>query len=781
METVQSHENAQIKHSVLEVATIPSVEGRTARLREAHLKLQATCCLDRLRIETRVMKETEGEPMVIRRAKIFAAATREMPIEIMPDELIIGHAGARPFSRDLVPDDCPLLVPGKKFTSYIDSTFFGLDDFDPADQNELIEEIISYWKGNGNWERTKNGLNYQVLPEHLRKLIYIDETVYPPRRSQIYTSASDTGHYGHNCIDYEEVLEKGFWGIKKEAEARLATLESDQEEARQFIEGVILCLDAAAKAGERFAAKARELAAREGDTGRKDELLAIAAICEHVPAYPARTFHEAVQALFLTQVFLNWETPRMTSTTAGRIDRLLHPYFVRDLEMAVITHERAQEILDCYLIKLNHVNRGNHIAVGGYRADGRDGTNAISYMLIEAMKRLRFVEPYLSILIHSRTPDALLISAAKLSALGTGHPVYLNADVLTTQMLARGTTGGPPVTLPFARLATPVGCYEPVVPGFESGFGPGGWFNMAAILELVLTNGYSRCYKSKIGPETGDPRTFVTFEDFRDAYRKQLQFMLNNFAEAMRLKERVFADLLPTPFESGLIHDCIERGKSREAGGARYNFNLVVGAGPIDVADSLTAIRKLVYEEKKITMDELCRALDENFEGWDALHRMLCDAPKFGNDDDYADEQAAWVSHIYAEEVSKQPNTRGGHATTQGAPMQYYLIGGRVVGALPSGRKAWESLSDAWSPCAGADKNGPTAILSSMGKIDHMEISAGVTLNLRLDPALFKMRDGIPRFVQFIRSFADQGFFQVQFNTVTTDTLQDRTERTGQI
>ncbi len=772
MESVQYDEKVRREESCGIVGAAPN-RKRTERLREAHLKLQATCCLDRLRIETRVMKETEGEPMVLRRAKIFAAATREMPIEILPDELIIGHAAARPFSRDLVPDDCPLLHPGKKFTSYIDSTAFGLDDFDAADQNELIADIIPYWKGNGNWERTKNGRNYLVFPEHLRKLIYTDETVYPPKRSQIYTSAFDSGHYGHNCIDYVEVLEKGLWGIKKEAETRFATLGSGQEEARQFIEGVILCLSAAAKAGGRFAARARELAKREGDTNRKNELLAIAAICEHVPAYPARTFHEAVQALYLTQVFLNWETPRMTSTTAGRIDRLLHPYFVRDLEMGVITHEQAQEILDCYLIKLNHVNRGNHIAVGGYRADGRDGVNAISYMLIEAMKRLRLVEPYLSVLIHSRTPDALLVSAAELSALGTGHPVYLNADVLTTQMLARGAMGGPPMTLPLARLATPVGCYEPVVPGFDSGFGPGGALNMAAILELVFTNGYSRRYGTKIGPETGDPRTFATFEDFRDAYRKQFQFMVKNFAEAMRCKERVFADLLPTPFESSLIHDCIERGKSREEGGARYNFNIIVGAGPIDVADSLTAIQKLVYEEKKITMDDLCRALDDNFEGWETLRRMLCDAPKFGNDNDYADDQAAWVSHIYAEEVSKQPNTRGGHATTQGAPMQYYVIGGRVVGALPSGRKAWEPLSDAWSPCAGADTNGPTAILNSMGKIDHAELGAGVTLNLRFDPTIFNMWDGTPRFVQFIRAFTDQGFFQVQFNMVTTDTLRD--------
>ncbi len=248
--------------------------------------------------------------------------------------------------------------------------------------------------------------------------------------------------------------------------------------------------------------------------------------------------------------------------------------------------------------------------------------------------------------------------------------------------------------------------------------------------------------------------------------------MMTNFSEASNVVERVYAELLPTPFESSLIHDCIARGKSREDGGARYNFKSIVGSGSTDAGDSLTAIRKLVYEERKVSMESLCEALEHNFEGKESLQKFLHEAPKFGNDDDYADEQVAWVSHVFAEEVGKQPNTRGGYAVPMGAPMQYYLVGGRVVGALPSGRKAWAPLSDAWSPCAGCDLNGPTAILGSMGKIDHAELSAGVTLNVRLDPAIFRMRDGLNRFVQFIRAFADQGLYQIQFNIVKTETLR---------
>ena len=769
---IQSGGGARIKKPANDDAQIQRSGERTERLRQAHLALPVTFSIDRLRIETRVMKETEGEPIVLRRAKIFAAATREMPIEILPDELIIGHTGARPLSRDLVPDDCPLLLSGRRYATFVDTVHFRLQDFDPTDQRELVEEIAPYWRGNGDWEQTQTASNLLALPEHLKRLLCADETVFPPKRSAIYTPSFEAGHYGHNSVGYRDVLEKGFWKIKAEAEERLAALETGRERERLFLQAAALCLDAAAKAGARFAARATEEAAREANETRRGELRAIADICEHVPAHPARTFYEAVQSLYLTQVLLNWETPRMVSQTAGRIDQMLCPYLIRDLETGTITPEEAQEILDCYLIKLSHVNRGNHLSVGGYRADGRDGTNAVSYMLIEAMKRVRFNEPYMGVLIHPRTPQELLVRAAELSALGVSHPVYLNADVLTTQMLARGSAGGAPVTLALARTATPIGCYEPVIAGLDSGYMFGGYFNMAAVLELVLTNGYSRYYKQEIGTETGDPRTFATFEDFREAYRKQFRFMMDNFCDATRCYEKVLAEVLPTPLESSLIHDCLERGKSREEGGARYNFTMVVGAGPIDAGDSLAAIRTLVYEEKKITLDELCRALENDFEGREDLRRMLCDVPKFGNDNDYADEQSAWVSHLFAEEVASQPNTRGGYAVPLGAPMQYYLVGGRVVGALPSGRKAWEPLSDAWSPCAGADMNGPTAILGSMGKIDHAELTAGVTLNVRLDPGIFKLRDGLARFIQFIRGFVDQGFYEVQFNIVSTDTLR---------
>ena len=771
MKAIQNFARAQHSHSV--EGSLAAARERVERLREHHLNARYTASIDRLRIETRVMKATEGEPMVLRRAKVFAAVCAEMPIEIWPDELIIGHAGARPLCRDVIADDCPVLLKGQRLASLmVDTIEYELKDFDPADRKELVEEIAPYWRGSGDWERTHTGSNISALPNRLKDLLLLDTSTFPPKQSMIYTPFFISGgHYGHNSISYPEVLERGLLGIRKDAEVKLASLGRD-DDSTSFLEGAVFALGAAVDAGRRFAAKARELADNEEDPVRRDEFMAIAGICERVPAHPARTFHEALQSIFLTQVFLNWEMPSILSQTTGRIDQYLLRYYEEDIRQGTLTEEKAQELLDCYLIKLNHVNRGNHLAVGGYRADGRDAANALSFMLIESMKHVRLAHPFISVLVHARTPEKLLIEAAGLSALGTGHPIYLNADTLTTQMLARGSMGGGPITLGLARTATPVGCYEPVIMGQDSGYMYGGYFNLSAVLELVFTNGYSRRYHKRIGLETGDPRGFASFEALKEAYRAQLSFMMTNFSASTDVFERVLAGVLPTPFESSLIKDCIAKGRSREDGGARFNFRTVIGAGSSDAGDSLTAVRKLVYDEKKIAMDDLCRALEADFKGYEEIRRMLCDAPKFGNDDDYADEQVAWVSHIFAEEVSKQKNTRGGHAAPMGAPLQYYMFGGWVVGALPSGRRAWEPLSDAWSPCAGCDVNGPTAVLNSMGKLNNAELTAGVTLNLRFDPSIFRMREGVHRFIDFIRTFSDQGVFQVQFNMIDTETLR---------
>jgi formate C-acetyltransferase len=566
------------------------------------------------------------------------------------------------------------------------------------------------------------------------------------------------------------VLEKGFLGIKKDVEDRLTRLDQDNPEDRKkipFLKGVIIAMKAAADIGKRFASKAREMAKFEDDTKRKEELLKIADVCDWVPANPPRNFREAIQSLYFARLMVKWETFDCVSHSVGRIEQLLNSYYEKDIKNEEITKGETQELIDCFLIKLSHVGHGDHVGVGGVKANGQDATNDLSYMVLEGMAHVRLVEPFMGVMVHSKTPDSLLIKACKLLSLGTGHPVFINNDVQVDQMLARA------IPLEHARNVTQVGCYEPVIAGYDSGNLPAGLMNLASSMELVMSNGWNHHYEKKLGMETGDPREFKSFEQLREAFRSQVAWLLKDILLVERIVEQSLIELCPTPYESALIEDCIEKGISREAGGARYNFGpMVIGTGAVDAGNSLAAIKKLVFEEGKITMDELCNALEKNFEGYEDLRQMLLKEPKFGNDDDYVDEQVAWVSHVFAAEAKKLKNPRGGYATTIGAPMEMYVYAGMATGALPSGRLAGMPLSDAWSPCAGTDLNGPTSVFKSHGKIDHVELLCGVTLNMRLDPEVFSGESGIIRVVDLIRTFVDQKIFQVQINVISSDTLR---------
>lgn len=760
------HRNKALLDSVMDIG----VTSRVERLRKVFVEHRYCLSIDRMRIETRVMKETEDEPMEMRRAKVFAAVVREIPISIFADELIVGCAGVNPRCRYIDPDELEAIDEGVKLDKFGHHFRKSLTD---EHLRELKEDMIPYWKESGKWEKTRHGRNYELIPPEVYNLMVVDPEEHPPTLSLVYTAGlglASGSQIGHNSLNYEKVLEKGFLGVKKDAEERLARLDqTDPDEGKKvsFLQGVIIAMEAAAEIGKRFAAKARELAEEEEDTKRKEELLEIAEVCEWVPSHSARTFREALQSVYFARMLVLWETFFAVSHSVGRVEQFLQRYYERDMKAGVLTKEETQELIDCFLIKLSHASHANHVGVGGLKPNGQDATNDLSYMLLEGMAHVRLTEPFMSILVHSKTPDALIMKGCKLLSLGTGHPVFINCDIQVQQMLAR------PVPLAHARAASQVGCYEPVVAGYDAGHYAAGLLNFGAILELALTNGWSRHYNKKVGLESGDPRQFKSFEELREAFRRQASWIMDGIGTAHGVAEQTLAELCPTPYESALIEDCIEKGISREAGGARYNFApMVVGVGAVDAGDSLAAIKKLVFDEGAITMDQLCDALDSNFEGYEDLRQQLLKAPKFGNDDDYVDEQVAWVSHVFADEANTCPNARGGHGTPIGAPMQMYVYSGEITGALPSGRFAGQPLSDAWSPGAGNDLNGPTAILNSAGKIDHVELLSGVTLNMRLDPEVFKSRDGMMRCADLIRSFVDQKIFQVQFNVVSADTLK---------
>lgn len=744
---------------VLTMKPTPRVE----RLLRSNLDAPNRVVIENLRIQTRVMKETEGEPVERVRAKTFAAMVREMPLNIYPDELLVGWLSSVPRGQEILYD----LEEDLDTLGTREHNPFLISD---EEKKELREEIYPYLKAHRRL--AAGGIAFNGRTTLL-----------------------------HHAANYQKVLEKGILGIKRDAEERLARLDlTEPEDLRKlpFLEDTIMCLEAAAELGGRFAARARELAEREEGTSRKAELLKIAEICDRVPANPAGTFYEALQSHWLTDVLLRWEG---NHESPGRTDQHLYPYYEKDIREGRITREAAQELVDCWFLKFSpdiplvssrslrfsdNKSQGHHIHAGGLKADGSDATNELSYMFIEAMMHLPgIVEPTFSLLVHSKTPEELLIKACQLTSLGGGYPKFINNDLMVDMLLSRyAGSGGPPVTLEIAReYGACAGCHNPGLQGMESGYGGGTPIRdlsgltlvpglVTSALEFVLTNGVRRSDQKKMGLETGDPRQFKSFEEVREAYSKQTAELIRRQVIASGIGQ--LEGLQPNVFGSALTEDCVENGIAKEKGGARYNCGLALNMiGNIDVGDSLAAIKKLVFEEKKVTMDQLCHALDKNFEGYENIRKMCLEVPKFGNDDDYVDEEAAWVIHLLAEELKKYETTYGGRYFLCGNPLAIYMALGEVTGTLPSGRLAGEPLSDGGcSPTIGSDMNGPTAVLKSVGKINNAEVSTGITLNMKLDPAVFEKEEGFKRLADLIRVFVDQKIFHIQINVVSADTLR---------
>ncbi len=751
---------------VLTIKPTPRVE----RLRRRYLDTKNKAVIDISRIVTRVSKETEGEPLVTRRAKAFAATVRGVPINIYPDELFVGwlfhepRATEVPFQRGFGLEEELDTLGTREYTPFLISD---------EDKRELKEEIFPYWRTH-----------------------YYSPPVPPELKKAGITAIAGNTCLFHFVVNYEKVIKKGFVGIRKDAEDRLARLDlADPEEAKKvpFLEGVAMAMEAAAELGNRFAARARELAEREEDGKRKAELLKIADVCDWVPANPARTFYEALQSVWFTHMLLGWEIFFHGGQSPGNVDQYLYPYYESAIREGRITKESAQELIDCWFMRYsqmfslvpseqarymsNHTS-GHDITAGGLKADGTDATNELSYMFIEAMMHTPgMVEPTLVLLVHSKTPEDLLIKGCQLTSLGGGYPMFVSEDLMVEILLSRGDLGGPPVTLEMARkFSTTDGCHHATLAGMESGWASGTGIGvrlptLPAALEFVLSNGVRQSDHKKIGLKTGDPGQFKSFEEVREAFRKQVARLERNQAIAANIG--AMAALQPTVFTSALTEDCIEKGIPREEGGDRYSIgqggSLI---GSVDIGNSLAAIKKLVFDEKKITMDELCHALDKNFEGYADIRKMCLEAPKFGNDDDYVDEQVAWVTHLVAEEALKYKTTYGGRRFPTLTPLSSYVPAGLVVGALPSGRLAREPLADALSPTVGSDTKGPTAVLKSVGKVNNAEVALGTTLNMKIDPAVFEKEDGFKRLADLIRVLVDQKVDQIQINVVSADTLR---------
>lgn len=589
---------------------------------------------------------------------------------------------------------------------------------------------------------------------------------------------------GEITADYQDVLfKKGFGGIKKEAEAYLAELDAtslEGAEKMEFYRSIVLVCDGIIRLANRYREKAREMAAEEADQTRKAELLQIAEICDVVPENPPKSFREAMQFMWFTQMGgILSENP--LAWNPGRFDQYMYPYYKADKEAGVITADEAQELIECLWLKLSEwvwtisantadffagYNQFQNLTVGGRTRDGKDATNELSYMCLKATEDTLAHQPGLSVRIHPDTPDDFMAAVTHLVSKGTGFPA-IHSDNAGYQMLVNA--GYEPED---ARDWSNCGC---VVPHFRK---TGEWtsaanLNFAAALEFATNEGKSRLSGKKIALDEKDPKTFSTYEEVEEAFYKQFAYLIKQAVISLITAQRLHVEMVPRPFMSACIEDCMKNGKDLTKGGAKYNIGPVItGIGIAVVANSLAAIKKLVFEEKSVTMAEILDAINNNWEGYDELRARVQAAPKYGNDDDYVDDIAREIGNFFYQEVHKYKDINGNHFLSAFMGISNYLPTGKVLGATPDGRKATEPISEGVSPYVGTDTSTPLAAMRSAAKLNQDIHSGGTLLNLRLNQDLVATKRGQANLGAMIQSYFALGAFHVQFNTVSTETLR---------
>lgn len=769
---------------------------------------------DRAVLLTKSYRETEGEPIIMRRAKAFAHILAHIPITIREEELVVG-------SSTLAPRGCQTF-PEFSY-EWLEAEFDTIEkrSADPfyisEDTKKKLREVHKYWKGKTTSELA---LSY-MAPEAAAA---IEHNIFTPG-NYFYNGV------GHVTVQYEKVLEIGLEGIIREAARELAACNvGDGDYARKhcFLEAVIMSCAAVIGYAGRYAALAKQEAEACTDRKRKEELLQIASVCERVPARGARSFHEACQSFWFIQQLLQMESSGH-SISPGRFDQYMYPYYQKDMAEGKITRDEAQELVDCIWVKLNDLNKARDAAsaegfagyslfqnliVGGQNENGEDVTNDLSFLCIWASAHVFLPQPSLSVRVWNCTPHELLVEAAKLTRTGIGLPAYYNDEVIIPSLMNRG------LTLEDARTYNIIGCVEPQKAGKTEGWHDAAFFNMCRPLELVFSNGKDK--GEQVGLATGPVEQMGTFEEFYDAYKKQMEYCISLLVNADNAIDTAHADRCPLPFLSSMVDDCMKRGKTVQEGGAVYNFTGPQGFGIANVADSLYAVRKLVFEEKKVTLSEYKKALALNFgKGFDSItvqemteeiikelakagqqpsqaqiagivkgimnteipdkDRELCEKllamideiPKYGNDIEEVDSFAREVACTYTKPLQNYRNPRGGIFQAGLYPVSANVPLGAQTGATPDGRLAHTPVADGVSPTAGRDIHGPTATANSVSKLDHGIASNGTLLNQKFHPSALSGDEGLNNFVALIRSYFDQKGSHMQFNVVDRNTLLD--------
>jgi len=740
---------------------------RVRTLRKESLEARETLSAERAVLMTEFYQQNLGLISApLRRALAFEYLMEHKSIYIGAGELIVGEKGPGPKLSPTYPELCCHSLQDLDILDTREKTSFSVST---ATRKVYEQTILPFWHG-----KSMRDLLFSEMTEEWK-------AAYD---AGIFTEFMEQRSPGHTVLD-DKIYHKGMLDFQQDIQLSLEKLDplNDPQayDKEQELRAMAICATALVRFAERHAEEALSQAAREGDPQRKAELEQIARVCRRVPAHAPGDFWEALQYYWFVHLGVTSELNTWDSFCPGHLDRHLQPFFEKGLADGTLSESRAEELLQCLWIKFNNQPAPPKVGVtaaesgtytdfaqinnGGINADGSDGVNAVTYLILDVIEEMRLLQPSSSIQVSKKNPDRFIKRAAQIIRTGFGQPSVFNADLVVQELVRQGKT------VADARNGGTSGCVETGAFGKEA-YILTGYFNLPKILELTLNNGLDPRTGRRLGLQTGDPTRFESFDEFYAAFEKQLQHFINIKIRGNNFVERLYASHMPAPFLSVLVDDCILTGTDYHAGGARYNSSYIQGVGLGTLTDAMTAIQYHIFDKKSFDMPTLLAALQNDFLGQESLRQQLLNkTPRYGNDDDYPDRIMVRLFNTYFNLIDGRPNTRGGAYHINLLPTTCHIYFGSVITATPDGRHAWQPLSEGVSPVQGADRHGPTAVLRSVAKMDHVR-TGGTLLNQKFSPQALQGDQGLDKLVQLIRTYFRLDGHHIQFNVVDAATLR---------
>ncbi|MGO5051544.1 trans-4-hydroxy-L-proline dehydratase [Lachnospiraceae bacterium LCP25S3_G4] len=739
---------------------------RIQKLRQLSLDTPAHIDMERAKIETETYKNYEGTISVPElRAQVLKDYFSKKTLYIGEGELIVGEKGDSPQASPTFPELCCHSIEDMHIMNDRDLINFNVKEEDYGFQEE---NIIPFWE--------KRSIRKRILDN-------MTEEWKAAYESGIFTEFMEQRGPGHTVGSFK-IYEKGFLDYKADIDEALQALDymndSKALARKNQLNAMKIACDAVIILGERYAAYARELAEKETDETRKEELLQIAANCDVVPTHKPQTYWQAIQMYWFVHLGVTSELNPWDAYSPGRLDQHLNPFYTTDVEDGRLDDAKALELLECLWVKFNNQPAPPKVGItlkesstytdfanlntGGIAPNGENGVNNVSYLILDCMDEMKLLQPSSNVQISKKTPQKFLKRACEISRKGWGQPAFYNTEAIVQELLNAGKS------LEDARCGGTSGCVETGAFGNEA-YILTGYFNIPKILELTLNNGYDKVADRQLGLQLGYATDFKTYDELWEAFQKQIKYFLDIKVQGSNVIETIYANYMPVPFLSIITNDCISTGKDYNAGGARYNTNYIQGVGIGTITDCLAAIKYNVYDKQKFTMEELMKAIDDNFEGQDRILNLVRNkTPKYGNDDSYADNIMKEVFEYYRKSVTGRRNMKGGYYRINMLPTTCHVYFGEVMMASANGRLAHKPVSEGISPEKGADTNGPTAVVKSASKMDHLQ-TGGTLLNQKFTPSVVEGEGGLEQMANLVRSYFNLDGHHIQFNVINKETL----------